>query len=48
MLNEQGGAIIPVFKDWLDAHNDEGRRPYPAWRVRHGQRLIMEKAWIKA
>ena len=39
MLNERGGAIIPVFRDWLDAHNRQGRRPHAAWRLRHGQRL---------
>ena len=39
MLHDDGGAIIPVFRDWLDAHHDEGRRPHADRRVRHGQRL---------
>ena len=30
MLHEQGGAIIPVFRDWLDAHNEKvgGHTPH--------------------
>ena len=38
MLNEHGGALIPVFRDWLDAHNDKVGGHTPAWRLRHGQR----------
>jgi peptide/nickel transport system substrate-binding protein len=48
MLNEQGGAIIPVFKDWLDAHLDKvgGHTPHGGFDMDNG--YIMQKAWIKA
>ena len=48
MLNEQGGAIIPVFKDWLDAHNDKvgGHTPHGGFDMDNG--YIMQKAWIKS
>ena len=48
MLNEDGGAIIPVFRDWLDAHNEKvgGHTPHGGFDMDND--LIMEKAWIKA
>ena len=48
MLNEQGGAIIPVFKDWLDAHNEKvgGHTPHGGFDMDNG--YIMQKAWIKS
>ena len=48
MPNEEGGAIIPVFKDWIDAHNEKvgGHTPHGGFDMDNG--LIMEKAWIKA
>ena len=47
-LNEQGGAIIPVFKDWLDAHNQKvgGHTPHGGFDMDNG--YIMQKAWLKA
>ena len=37
MLHEDGGAVIPQFRDWLDAHNDKvgGHRPTAAstWTI---------------
>ena len=38
MLNEQGGAIIPVFKDWLDAHNEKvgGHTPHGGFDMDNG------------
>jgi peptide/nickel transport system substrate-binding protein len=47
MLNEQGGAIIPVFKDWLDAHNEKvgGHTPHGGFDMDNG--YIMQKAWLK-
>ncbi len=47
MLNEEGGAIIPVFRDWLDAHNNRvgGHTPHSGFDMDNG--MIMEKAWIK-
>ena len=43
-----GGAIIPVFRDWLDAHNDKvgGHTPHGGFDMDNG--YILEKAWIKA
>jgi peptide/nickel transport system substrate-binding protein len=48
LLNEDGGAIIPVFKDWVDAHHDKvgGHTPHGGFDMDNG--LILEKAWIKA
>src|SRR5271154_41537 len=48
MLNEQGGAIIPVFKDWLDAHLDKdgGDTPHGGFDMDNG--YIMQKAWLKS
>ena len=48
MLNEQGGAIIPVFKDWLDAHLDKvgGHTPHGGFDMDNG--YIMQKAWLKS
>jgi peptide/nickel transport system substrate-binding protein len=47
LLNEQGGAIIPVFKDWLDAHLDKvgGHTPHGGFDMDNG--YITQKAWIK-
>ena len=43
-----GGALIPVFSDWLDAHNDKvgGHTPHGGFDMDNG--LIMEKAWLKS
>ena len=48
MLNEQGGAIIPVFRDWLDAHLDKvgGHTPHGGYDMDNG--YIMQKAWLKS
>jgi peptide/nickel transport system substrate-binding protein len=48
MLHDDGGAIIPVFKDWVDAHHDKvgGHTPHSGYDMDNG--LILEKAWIKA
>ncbi len=47
ILNEDGGAIIPVFKDWLDAHQDKvgGHTPHGGFDMNNGR--ILETAWIK-
>ena len=48
MLHEDGGAIIPVFRDWLDAHNEKvgghTRTAGSTWTTAR----ILEKAWLKA
>ena len=48
MLHDDGGALIPVFKDWLDAHSDKvgGLTPHNGFMLDNGR--ICEKAWIKA
>lgn len=48
MLHSQGGALIPAFKDWLDAHNDKvgGHTPHNGFDLCNGR--ICEKAWLKA
>ncbi len=48
MLHDDGGALIPVFKDWLDACNDKvgGLTPHNGFLLDNGR--VCEKAWIKA
>jgi peptide/nickel transport system substrate-binding protein len=48
ILSDDGGAIIPVFKDWLDAHQDKvgGHTPHGGFDMDNG--MILEKAWLKA
>ena len=48
MLHEDGGAIIPVFREWIDAHNEKvgGHTPHSGFDMDNG--YIVEKAWIKA
>jgi peptide/nickel transport system substrate-binding protein len=48
MLSEEGGAVIPVFRDWLDAHSDKvgGDTPTGGFDMVNG--YILEKAWLKA
>jgi peptide/nickel transport system substrate-binding protein len=48
MLHEDGGAIIPVFKDWVDAHNEKvgGEVPTGGFDMVNG--YVLERAWLKA
>ena len=48
MLHDDGGSIIPVFREWIDAHNQKvgGHTPHSGFDMDNG--MIMEKAWIKA
>jgi len=48
MLHDEGGAIIPAFRDWLDAHHDNvgGHTPHGGFDMDNG--LILDKAFIKA
>jgi peptide/nickel transport system substrate-binding protein len=48
MLHEEGGGLIPVFRDWLDAHNTNvgGHTPHNGFDLDNGR--ICEKAWLKA
>ena len=48
MLSEDGGALIPVFRDWLDAHNDKvgGHTPTGGFDMDNG--MILDKAWLKS
>jgi peptide/nickel transport system substrate-binding protein len=47
MLHDDGGAIIPVFRDWIDAHNDSvgGHTPHGGLDMDNG--YILEKAFIR-
>ena len=47
MLHDQGGALIPAFRDWLDAHNSRvgGHTPHSGFDLDNGR--IAEKAWLK-
>jgi peptide/nickel transport system substrate-binding protein len=48
MLHDDGGAIIPVFRDWIDAHRDivGGHTPHGGFEMDNG--YILEKAFLKA
>jgi peptide/nickel transport system substrate-binding protein len=48
MLHSEGGALIPVFRDWIDAHNNKvgGHTPHSGFDLDNGR--IAEKAWLKA
>jgi peptide/nickel transport system substrate-binding protein len=48
MLHNDGGMIVPAFRDWLDAHSQKvgGHTPHSGFDMDNGR--ICEKAWIKA
>ncbi len=48
MLHDDGGALIPAFRDWLDAHTDRvgGHTPHNGFDLDNGR--ICEKAWLKS
>jgi peptide/nickel transport system substrate-binding protein len=48
ILNGRGGALIPVFRDFLDAHNQKvgGHTPHGGYDMNNG--WIMEDAWLKS
>ena len=47
-LSEDGGAIIPAFRDWIDAHRSAvgGHTPHGGLDMDNG--YILEKAFMKA
>jgi peptide/nickel transport system substrate-binding protein len=47
MLHDDGGAIIPVFRDWIDAHHNTvgGHTPHGGFDMDNG--YILDKAFIK-
>jgi peptide/nickel transport system substrate-binding protein len=47
MLHDDGGAIIPAFRDWLDAHHDNvgGHTPHGGFDMDNGR--ILDRAWLK-
>jgi peptide/nickel transport system substrate-binding protein len=47
IVHDDGGAIIPLFRDWIDAHHDSvgGHTPHGGWELDNG--YILEKAFIK-
>ena len=48
MLSEDGGALIPVFSDWLDAHRShvKGHTPHSQFDLANGR--LCEKVWLDA
>jgi peptide/nickel transport system substrate-binding protein len=48
MLHEDGGAIIPLFRDWIDARRDNvgGFAPHVGFEMDNG--AILDKAFLKA
>ncbi|HWA48502.1 MAG TPA: ABC transporter substrate-binding protein [Dongiaceae bacterium] len=48
MLHEEGGALIPLFKDWLDVHDVKvkGHTPHGMFDLCNSR--IVQKAWIEA
>ena len=48
MLHEDGGALIPLFKDWLDAHDTKvkGHTPHGMFDLCNGR--VIQKAWLEA
>jgi peptide/nickel transport system substrate-binding protein len=47
MLHDDGGAIIPAFKDWVDAHAKrvKGHTPHSVLDLDNGR--IAEKVWLE-
>ncbi len=47
LICDDGGAIIPAFRDWLDAHHEKvgGHTPTGGAELDNG--YILEKAWIR-
>jgi peptide/nickel transport system substrate-binding protein len=47
LLSDQGGAIIPLFRDWIDAHRTGvgGHTPHSEFEMDNG--YILEKAFLK-
>ena len=48
MLHDEGGCLIPAFRDWIDAHNKKvgGHTPHSGFDIDNGR--LGEKAWLKA
>jgi peptide/nickel transport system substrate-binding protein len=48
LLYHDGATIVPVFRDWLDAHNSNvgGHTPHGGFDMNNG--WIVEQAWLKA
>jgi peptide/nickel transport system substrate-binding protein len=48
LLHDDGATIVPVFRDWLDAHNKNvgGHTPHGGFDMNNG--WIVEQAWLKA
>ena len=48
LIAADGGAVIPVFRDWLDARQDKvaGLLPHPGGELANG--YVLERAWLRA
>jgi peptide/nickel transport system substrate-binding protein len=45
-LNEQGGAIVPIFSAWIDAHDVKVKGIVPHHWLDLGNLRVAEKAWL--
>jgi peptide/nickel transport system substrate-binding protein len=48
MLSENGGALIPVFSDWLDAHHSRVKGHTPHGLFDLDNQRICEKVWLES
>jgi peptide/nickel transport system substrate-binding protein len=48
MLRDDGGAVVPVFRDWIDAHRDivGGHTPHSGLDMDNG--YILDKAFLRS
>ncbi|HXW20026.1 MAG TPA: ABC transporter substrate-binding protein [Roseiarcus sp.] len=48
MLRDDGGAVIPMFRDWIDAHRDNvgGHSPHGGLEMDNG--YIVDKAFLRS
>ncbi|HYC24691.1 MAG TPA: peptide ABC transporter substrate-binding protein, partial [Roseiarcus sp.] len=48
MLRDDGGAVVPVFRDWIDAHRDivGGHTPHSGFDMDNG--YILDKAFLRS
>ena len=48
LIHDDGGSIIPAFRDWIDARSERvlGHTPHGGFELDNG--YILEKAWFKA
>ena len=47
LIASEGGAVIPLFRDWLDARQDRvgGLLPHSGGELANG--YVLERAWLR-